>query len=224
MIRPIRPDRLIRPIRLARPDRFEPCGDRCTLVVLDRAVVEIGGGAGVPDAPGTRFGVGVSGVGVSGVGVSGVGVSGVGVGVGVGFGIGIGIGIEIGVRIGIGIRVDIGIDAGVDIGSGVGGGIDIGADVAAGIDLHESDLPGDDPRMAGPALMPVPYRDLDMEQRPDRLALVALVHQHRAFRKHAAVAFEDEIDGRVEQRVAGREADRRRRASAGAGVGAGVGV
>ena len=151
LIRPTRPD------RLTRPDRFEPDDDRRTLVVLDRAVVEIGGGAGVPgargalsarDAPNARSGF----------------------------------------------------------------GIDIGFDIGVGIDLHESKLPGDDSRMAGLALLSVPYRDLEMEQRPDRLALagrVALVHQHRAFRKHAAVAFEDEIDGRIEQGMTGRETDRR---------------
>ena len=118
---------------------------------------------------------------------------------------------------------------GVDVGFGIDVGVHIGVRIGIDLHLHEPELPGDDPRIAGPALPSVPHCDLEMEQRPDRLAvagLVALVHQHRAFREHAAVAFEDEVDGRVEQGVAGREADRRRRASARAGTrtGAGAGI
>ena len=106
----------------------------------------------------------------------------------------VGVDIVFGIDIGVRIGVDIGIDIGGDIGSGG----DVGIDTGVRIDLHEPELPGDDSRMAGPVLMSIPYRDLEMEQRPDRLALIGLVHQHSALGEHAAVTFEDEIDGRVE--------------------------
>ena len=78
-----------------------------------------------------------------------------------------------------------------------------------GRDLHELEPPGNNQRMAGSALPSVPYGALQMEQHPERVALVGLVHQYRALCEHIAVALEDEIDGRVKQRMTGAETDRR---------------